>query len=347
MVRTLLSTPQKLAPPANFSIYFTPIGSSRVENGANPFRWLESMTDLSYIGWICEPRLIGNAKEISRTDPPRKELDDFSSRNEQRKDESDPEWINARTDRSGQTWPNRFATSKNRESRMLWSARGIANQVLSKATRTKSYSIVHTLISLSMYNLSLEDEASLREKMLSSTFHPVFFLPILFAQERKLCHHKGGRKETNAFLIEERKIYLGLKLAEYKRSKDPRLLPGTLFLSPIIREDRNYSEFLSRKAELGEGRVDPRGREHPYFSVKYHRDQVLMLRVGHGPEDIKFARTVSDEGSAARGTTSNIRKRALVKAERRCYRNRSILASPRATIPWCRMPPGIPRGKLR
>lgn len=127
MVRTLLSTPQKLAPPANFSIYFTPIGSSRVENGANPFRWLESMTDLSYIGWICEPRLIGNAKEISRTDPPRKELDDFSSRNEQRKDES--EWINARTDRSGQTWPNRFATSKNRESRMLWSARGIATVI--------------------------------------------------------------------------------------------------------------------------------------------------------------------------------------------------------------------------
>lgn len=60
MVRTLLSI-QKLAPSANFSIYFTPIGSSRVENGANPFRWLESMTDLSYIGWICEPRLIGNA----------------------------------------------------------------------------------------------------------------------------------------------------------------------------------------------------------------------------------------------------------------------------------------------
>lgn len=119
--------PPKVSPPANFSIYFTPIGSSRVENGANPFRWLESMTDLSYIGWICEPRLIGNAKEISRTDPPRKELDDFSSRNEQRKDES--EWINARTDRSGQTWPNRFATSKNRESRMLWSARGIATVI--------------------------------------------------------------------------------------------------------------------------------------------------------------------------------------------------------------------------
>lgn len=43
-----------------------------------------------------------------------------------------------------------------------------------------------------------------------------------------------------------------------------------------------------------------------------------MLRAGHGPEDIKFARIVS--GSAAR---RNIRKRALVKAKAATVTDRS------------------------
>lgn len=253
MVRTLLSTPQKLAPPANFSIYFTPIGSSRVENGANPFRWLESMTDLSYIGWICESRLIGNAKEISRTDPPRKELDDFSSRNEQRKDESDPEWINARTDRSGQTWPNRFATSKNRESRMLWSARGIANQVLSKATRTKSYSIVHTLISLSMYNLSLEDEASLREKMLSSAFHPIFFFLSFPPKKENFVITRGAAKRQTPFLSRKGKFTSALNSPSTKGVKILVSYPERSSSRPLSERIEIIQNFLAVKPNSGRG----------------------------------------------------------------------------------------------
>lgn len=59
-----------------------------------------------------------------------------------------------------------------------------------RASCTHSYFVIHIQ--------SLENEASLREKMLSSAFHPAFFFPSLSAQERKLCHHKEGRKETNA-----------------------------------------------------------------------------------------------------------------------------------------------------
>lgn len=123
---------------------------------------------------------------------------------EQRKDESYPEWI---------LWPmlesepNRLATSKNREcfDPRSWNCDGIItrpdtnhkpsfiqghSKSCVRASCTHSYFVIHIQ--------SLENEASLREKMLSSAFHPAFFFPSLSAQERKLCHHKEGRKETNA-----------------------------------------------------------------------------------------------------------------------------------------------------
>lgn len=67
MVRTLLSQP-KVGQP-NFWIYFTPVGSSRVErNGANPGDGSESMTDLSNIGSNMRTKIDReDAKEISPT----------------------------------------------------------------------------------------------------------------------------------------------------------------------------------------------------------------------------------------------------------------------------------------
>lgn len=200
-----------------------------------------------------------------------------------------------------------------------------------------------------MYNLSLEDEASLREKMLSSAFHPIFFFLSFPPKKENFVITRGAAKRQTPFLSRKGKFTSALNSPSTKGVKILVSYPERSSSRPLSERIEIIQNFLAVKPNSGRGGLihGVRETEHPYFSVKYHRDQVLMLRAGHGPEDIKFARTVSDEGSAARGTTSNIRKRALVKAERRCYRNRSILASPRATIPWCRMPPGIPRGKLR
>lgn len=96
----------KVSPlPTNFWIYFTPIESSG--NGANPDDGSESMTDLSNIGWICGPRLIGDAKEISQTRCERNSTifhygTSIGRRKEKFQSRINPP-ANARTGRSGQT----------------------------------------------------------------------------------------------------------------------------------------------------------------------------------------------------------------------------------------------------
>lgn len=118
-----------------------------------------------------------------------------------------------------------------------------------------------------------------------------------------------------------------------------KIFPRTC-LSPIIREDRNYSEFLSRKAELagGEGLIHGgQGNGTPVFFGEISSGSSINAKSRHPGKatDIKFARIVSDEGSVARGTTrptsetEYIRKRAVVKGEPRhthLQGNRSILA---------------------
>lgn len=78
-------------------------------------------------------------------------------------------------------------------------------------------------------------------------FYPVFSFSL---PEKTLSSAHEG---TNASRLSYRKknFRLPCARAEYKRQEDPS--------RPIIREDRDYSEFLSRKAESEGGEVDPRG----------------------------------------------------------------------------------------
>ena len=64
----------------NFWIYFTPVGSSRVErNGANPGDGSESMTDLSNIGSNMRTKI---DRGCERNIAGERKLDDFSLWNE-------------------------------------------------------------------------------------------------------------------------------------------------------------------------------------------------------------------------------------------------------------------------
>lgn len=112
-----------------------------------------------------------------------------------------------------------------------------------RASCTHSYFVIHIQ--------SLENEASLREKMLIIRFSSCFFLPFPFRPRKKTLSSQGGPqrdKRVAPFLSRKGKFTSALNSPSTKGVK----ILGTLFLSPIIREDRNYSEFLSRKAELGE-----------------------------------------------------------------------------------------------
>lgn len=82
-------------------------------------------------------------------------------------------------------------------------------------------------------------------------FSSCFLLPFPFRPRKKTLSSQGGPqrdKRVAPFLSRKGKFTSALNSPSTKGVK----ILGTLFLSPIIREDRNYSEFLSRKAELGE-----------------------------------------------------------------------------------------------
>lgn len=95
------------------------------------------------------------------------------------------------------------------------------------------------------YNLSL-----LLWQDLTPFLPRFFFLP---PRENFVIGPRGD-KRVAPFLTKE-KFSPALRTSRIQKARRSSLGPSR----PIIREDRDYSEFLSRKAESEGGEVDPRG----------------------------------------------------------------------------------------
>lgn len=305
MVRTLLSQP-KVGP----TFGFISRRSGRVEwKETEPIRamapnlWPIFPTSVR----ICEPRLIGKMRKKYRR---RKEARRFfimervRLRKEKFQSRINPP-ANGRTKRIDRAKPIRTSTLQLDASERtemlwpgigrvitwlnsnhgpfyprprLWTRRADIHQLLSP-DQTYEYSpilLLHllrsrtTVIYLFSYNLSL----LLRISYL--IFLPRFFFLIL--RENFVIEIN---KQTNASRLSYREIEnfrLPCARAEYKRRSS--LGPVS---PPLSERTEIIQNFLAVKPNWREGRgwsTGVRETEHPYFSVKYHRDQVLMLRAG-------------------------------------------------------------------